>query len=506
VSAEDDTGGAPIRGDGADSFIAFLKDNLEAIAVAVVMALVIKHFCVEAFKIPTSSMMPTLQGETDNDRGEGDRILVDKFAYLFSDPDRWDVVVFRYPLNHARNFIKRIGGLPGEYLRISEDGDLWVRPGGEEYGRDALRIPQKPRVVREGFYRAVYPPPMSEDVDPQTVAANLRLLWRGHGDAQNRWRVENAGHFEFVGGESAELRTGRKIRETSTPRGWAHAGSATDQVRDVRFAARVRMNPRGTADAAAEPPTSTISLRWRPDDEFLVGMELGSEAEASRAWIRRGTELVASQLLDVRLAPDGTYDLELEYVDGTLRAHVDGRELAALADGRRFSDTGGNSHSTEQNFSLRAAGAPLVVEDLRIDRDQRYENDWGVNSEGERIGVALPNDSYFMLGDNTRNSSDSRKWRMTTVYLRGGRVIRHERGEDRYVDDDEAPDERQWKRVVDADGITRLWPEPDEVEAPPNESPTNAAHFVRRDLLVGRAFLVFWPCWPDFPGRLGFIH
>ena len=502
MSADDDTGDGPTRGDGADSFIAFLKDNLEAIAVAVVMALVIKHFCVEAFKIPTSSMMPTLQGETDNDRGEGDRILVDKFAYLFSDPDRWDVVVFRYPLNHARNFIKRIGGLPGEHLRISEDGDLWVRPGGEEYGRDALRIPQKPRVVREGFYRAVYPPPTSDDVDPDRVAETLRRLWDGYGEPLNRWRLENAGHFEFVGGESAELRTGHKIRETSTPRRWAHDSNSADQVRDVRFAARVRMNPQGTADAAAEPTVSTISLRWRPDDEFLVGMELGSEAEASRAWIRRGTELVASQLLNVRLVPDGTYDVELEYVDGTLRAHVDGRELAALADGRRFSDTESGSRSTEQNFSLRAAGAPLVVEDLRIDRDQHYANDWGVNSEGEQRGIDIPNDSYFMLGDNTRNSSDSRKWRMTTVHLRNGSVIRHERGEDRHLDDDEGPDEGPWKRVVDADGITRLWLEADEVESPT----TAAAHFVRRDLLVGRAFLVFWPCWPDFPGRLGFIH
>lgn len=57
----------------------------------------------------------------------GDRLVVSKFAYSFSDPQRWDVAVFKYPGNSQTNYIKRVTGLPGEELRIFQ-GDLFVRP------------------------------------------------------------------------------------------------------------------------------------------------------------------------------------------------------------------------------------------------------------------------------------------------------------------------------------------------------------------------------------------
>src|SRR6185295_2188429 len=78
----------------------------------------LRSFVAEPFKIPSSSMRPTLD--------VGDFILVNKFAYglrlpileqkivPFSDPQRGDVVVFRYPLNPSQDFIKRIVGLPGD--------------------------------------------------------------------------------------------------------------------------------------------------------------------------------------------------------------------------------------------------------------------------------------------------------------------------------------------------------------------------------------------------------
>ena len=210
--------------DGSDGFIAFLKDNFEAIAVAVIMALVIKHFCVEAFKIPTGSMYPTLHGDTSAGPNRGDRILVDKFAYLITKPKRWDVIVFRYPLNRARNFIKRITGEPGEHFRISADGDLWTRHAATTTGADDLRIPQKPRHVREGFYRAVYPPLPQEDA--ATEAADLQLLWRVDGGAPNAWRLESAAEFVYVGGPKAVVRTVPSIVDSSTPENWGHRSGA----------------------------------------------------------------------------------------------------------------------------------------------------------------------------------------------------------------------------------------------------------------------------------------
>jgi signal peptidase I len=67
----------------------------------------------------------------------GDRILVNKFAYDFADPERWDVVVFRYPEDAKINYIKRLVGLPGETVSIAA-GDIWTSRDG-----------QPPRIARK---------------------------------------------------------------------------------------------------------------------------------------------------------------------------------------------------------------------------------------------------------------------------------------------------------------------------------------------------------------------
>ena len=301
----------------------------------------------------------------------------------------------------------------------------------------------------------------------------------------------------FAGGRPATLRAVPSILEHTTPRSWASSSSAGELVRDARFRVRLRLDPVEGETA----PGTRFSLRWRPDDEFLAVLTLSSEPGGSEAFVRRGTETVGQASLGVQLAPGAVHDVELEYVDGRLRAHVDGEELAVLADKRAFSDT--LTESGGQNFSMEAEGLPMHVESLRIDRDLRYENDWDANPSAERNGIDIPANSYFMLGDNTANSADSRRWRMVTVHVRGGASIKHD-----YSDSPEyitsPTDGTSLKRVVDADGITRTWAEED--EDPEQGSETKAAPFVDEKLIVGRSFVIFWPCWPDFPGRLGFIH
>jgi signal peptidase I len=90
-----------------------------------VIVLVVRSFIFEPFRIPSDSMMPTLQ--------DGDFIVVNKFAYglrlpvldqkvvAIGEPERGDVVVFHYPPDPAVNFIKRLVGLPGDHVRIRSD-------------------------------------------------------------------------------------------------------------------------------------------------------------------------------------------------------------------------------------------------------------------------------------------------------------------------------------------------------------------------------------------------
>lgn len=99
-----------------------LRENIEAIAIAIVLALFIRTFVVQAFKIPSGSMKPTLK--------IGDHILVNKFIYgvklpfahatviPVKEPNRGDIVVFEYPVEPDKDFIKRVIGLPGDVVEI----------------------------------------------------------------------------------------------------------------------------------------------------------------------------------------------------------------------------------------------------------------------------------------------------------------------------------------------------------------------------------------------------
>jgi signal peptidase I len=101
------------------------REYAEAAIIAVVLALFIRTFVVQAFKIPSGSMEPTLL--------VGDHILVNKFIYgikipfirktliPISDPKRGDVIVFIYPVDQSKDFIKRVIGLPGD--RIETNGN-----------------------------------------------------------------------------------------------------------------------------------------------------------------------------------------------------------------------------------------------------------------------------------------------------------------------------------------------------------------------------------------------
>lgn len=103
--------------------------NLEAIVIAIVLALFIRTFIVQSFYIPSGSMKPTLL--------PGDYILVNKFAYgvripylgtkLFFHrvPKRGDVIVFIYPKNTSEDFIKRVIGLPGQEVQII-NGKIYI--------------------------------------------------------------------------------------------------------------------------------------------------------------------------------------------------------------------------------------------------------------------------------------------------------------------------------------------------------------------------------------------
>jgi signal peptidase I len=106
-----------------------IRDWVESIIIAFLLAMVIRAFLVQAFKIPTGSMRMTLI--------EGDLILVNKFIYgakvpfsnlrlpALKEPKRGDVIVFIYPEDKKKDFIKRLVGLPGDVVEI-KGGSIYI--------------------------------------------------------------------------------------------------------------------------------------------------------------------------------------------------------------------------------------------------------------------------------------------------------------------------------------------------------------------------------------------
>ena len=209
-----------------------VKETVESILVAFILAFVFRAFVVEAFVIPTGSMATTLLGAhtryvcpdcgyafdmnfSDPHASEdedvpvpatagpittpvycpncgfqmppdqvanppvayGDRILVLKYQYLVQPPSRWDVVVFKAPPNPNQNFIKRLIGKPGEAVMIL-DGDVYIRPPNDPDPRHFVVQP-KPPAVQDAMWRLVY----DNDFHPAGVLDRAPDVW------QQPWRV-----------------------------------------------------------------------------------------------------------------------------------------------------------------------------------------------------------------------------------------------------------------------------------------------------------------------------
>ena len=226
-----------------------VRNTVESIYIAIVLAFVLRAFIVQAFVIPTGSMANSLYGEhfelecpschynypygatqpvprnkpvipsnarcpncgylysdamqktkSVSVRG-GDKVLVMKYLYDFSPPKRWDVVVFKNPQNNRENYIKRLIGLPGETLQVIQ-GDVFVSSdGGETY-----RIARKPREAQEAMWYVVYdndyiPNPEMMQAPPHWNNANDGGQWDCRTKTENGVEISRR-VFRFKGSDT----------------------------------------------------------------------------------------------------------------------------------------------------------------------------------------------------------------------------------------------------------------------------------------------------------------
>ncbi|MCU0722171.1 MAG: signal peptidase I [Planctomycetes bacterium] len=463
-TAPEPAGGATPEEAAEKAHGGWARDNLEAVVVAVIMALVIRHFCVEAFKIPTGSMEPTLFGNRPADGINGDRILVNKFVYRFSEPKRWDVIVFKYPLDRTKNYIKRLVGLPGEEIKI-RGGNVYVNrepPGSPP----KWEIARKPRDVQEAVWQEIYPAP--------------------------RWDPPGT----WVAGEGTEFRpdgAGGTVRGPSGGEAWIHYRG------DVRAY-------RSSHQREAQPPLSEVklSLRARPDaGELRVRLHLDLfpkdpgdvkvDAEDCVLLFRVpvGAAGKTTAAVNGKEAASADFALEAGRETALEFVHADAR-LSVRAGGReRLScDIPPPPHSYEMILRLSvglAGGRELAVRDLEVFRDLFYQEDLRGNGLfGEARPVRVPPDCFVGMGDNSSSSKDSRLWKKVEIALKDGRTVTGEYDPEVFVRHEdsgeiEMTDVHGNRRRLSRDQVEDFFVRPE------------SAPFVPRECLIGQAFMVFWP-------------
>jgi signal peptidase I len=479
----------------------FFREALEASVSALVVALLLKVFVVEAYRIPTGSMQPTLYGHTAGDgTAVKDTVLVDRLAYLRGDPRRFDVAVFRFPLDRGRSFVKRIWGLPGETLRIA-NGDVqrlepdgaWLSLERPDEVRDAMWLELDHAAGWDLVHAKVKPERDAADERsaPLHVAlappsgADARLTYpRGAGEtspdlgvvdlyrdgypARLRSRLAESGGQHVVGDLRLELDVLVPTDDTSLDwltlqlrergeHGWQHT------VARLRVRGRSQGEDAGGLAVFVEPDAP------RPGAPRPGASKLPRRADHLRAWTTGFLE------------PGVRTRVVLEVCDDVAR-------LSLEVDGRR------DSTSAPLLAIEPLASSVHVTADGRVDLSVTLARDvhYVLGGRAATDTWAIPAGHYFMLGDNTQRSVDSREWRLVAYQFeagpRAGDVVLGQSvpGENPLTALGEGAQPVWYFR--DQWGERHRFPTEEVGMPPPIEAP-----FVPRDHLVGRVFVALWP-------------
>ena len=441
--------------------------------MAIVMAVMLKYFLVEAYKIPTGSMQPTLMG--NDETGIFDRILVDKLSYHLRDPERFEIVVFKYPLDRSKNFIKRLCGMPDEQFRI-HDGDLWTRKSDAE----DWKILRRPKPVQEAQWKAL------------DARLPRYANWKPDNGARG-WKLEGRAHIEATSSGSVTLpNDGGSVVDRYTDGYPGKMGEVIEQgLRRNRAMLLGGANPVGdlrlTGSVRPDAGCKSVALRFKEGDCLytlsIPGPAAPPEARA-RISATQGTTQIGESVDagSARLSAGSKTSFSAQNMDDLLELEFGSTHLQLEIPGRSGDDQ-------KSSFTIQVDGA-AVFDDLETWRDIYY-------TLGRKVEFTIPPGNYVMLGDNTQDSADSREWELMQWRIghEGGEVVRGNSREDPSGQDPSGNP----KRVLGEAGGPRYffrdeWGELHNfLRTEVDSLPTISAPLVPRELVVGRALLVFWP-------------
>lgn len=537
------------------------KETMEAILVAFMLAFIFRAFVVEAFVIPTGSMAPTLLGahmrfrcpdcgyqfdvnyqgkETEsgdmviedvargrtfsvfcpncgfrmpkeslddpqNDAFEpavryGDRILVLKFLYLLQEPKRWDVVVFKAPVDprrydYSQNYIKRLVGKPGESVLVL-DGDIYIGKGKD---LNSFQVQSKPRKVQQALWRIVY----DNDFHPRQLDRSKLLNERnqvvGSDPAwEQPWKVlpnesgwnltDSDGGRDFKFSNDAGAAT-IQFDPSSNPNKYALTDWLAYDVSEGQFDSEHFYYTRpSTPLDNYNVSDAMVEFYYQHDrGEGPLRVQLTKQNHQFEAAILANQ---ASLWMDGKLlagpvtlpANSAARHIEFSNADYRVALRVDDQDVIVTTPEQYHPDIPAlidafkqNKHMSKPEIRISAERQDCTISHVKLWRDIYYLNRdkpgrgtivWGTPMNFPNGLMQLGEDEFFVMGDNSFVSSDARYWQQP-------------------------------------------------IDLPHEELSVDAGRVPRR-FMLGKAFFVYWPAGyrpidsapaivPDF-GDMRFIH
>jgi signal peptidase I len=566
-----------------------VRETIESIVIAIVLALMFRAYEAEAFIIPTGSMAPSLQGRhmdlecancnfryhsgatredatsgnpgrvdctfcpicsyktkidrkiLDHRSNNGDRILVNKFIYDFNEPERYDVIVFKNPNNGKQNYIKRLIGLPGDNILI-ENGDIYLMEAlsNGNYGK---RITRKPPHKLRNILQTVDD---TNYIGDKLKDAGWPMRWQsfdGIGDWTHQY---SEGNPVFESGKStgenwiryrhfqplkAEWPT---IERSGLPGRYRNGLLPAGQLIGDKYGYNDQLySDEYATNGSIEPDAiKNLGLHWVGDIGLECFAEVRSETgkilldlveggahficeidvETGRALLRCDDSEVDTKVtfLDQNDQPldqpsaqtnlKGAGDYHIEYVNADDRLHLWINNKLIEFPGATYMRTGipvptysTNSPGDAEPAGVATNGAEVSISRLKVLRDIYYTSVKGrANSFNE---TGWPDTSQIETFQQTPSKWSSPEALKFFTQKKGSfkPMFKLEKGsstsEDQFLPmGDNSP------RSLDG----RIW---------------DGDHYVERNMLIGRAMLIYWPHtknkpfkhFPNFE-RMGFIR
>jgi signal peptidase I len=547
-----------------------VREIVESIVIAFVLAFLFRTFEAEAFVIPTGSMAPTLMGrhkdltcarcgfpfqvsasdEFDNEKNrpknvrvisctcpncrftmdlgdgnpqggtyrsyKGDRILVGKFPYQYGEPDRWDVAVFKYPGGAKTNYIKRIVGLPGQWTRISH-GNVFTQSivdGRKSPSPADWVIARKPPEKVRSMLQTVYD---NDYVLPWMIQQGWPARWSPLPSGGSGEWTTSADYRSFETDGTAEGEVWIRYEH------FAPSYSDWQQLDQGGLAQWNRPRPELITDFTAyntektdgsyfdsrqnPPDPHQLGLHWVGDLAVEVEVKLENDSgelilelveggrrfgcridvatgKATLAIEGPGTESFQPSASTVVRGP-GSYELLFANVDDQLTLWVNGR-VARFDTATSYGPLDNTLPSSADLEPVRigSRGAKVRVEHLKISRDIYYiaeKFDRGSRQYIAPITDYDPEARSKLEGELSRQPlgdllSDPARWR---DFASGRRSVEFKVEEGHFLvlgdNSAESKDSRLWGAEPKSSGGGYL------------------AHYVSRELLIGKALVIYWP-------------